>query len=69
MFANLFNSQQKEKEKQFKKDLETCENVQDFFNVCGRFYDLKNAKLGTISKAALIGNIDKIIIATNAKLK
>lgn len=69
MFDKIFNSLAKEKEKNFKKELAEVENLQQFFFICGKYYDLENTKLGTISKTALVSNIDKIILMTNAKLK
>lgn len=53
----------------FKAELKTIDNLEDFFKVCGKHYDLKNTKLGAITKGILIVNIDKIIKLTGAKKK
>lgn len=55
--------------KAFKAALSHVNTLQEFFDVCGEFYDLKNSKLGFISKAYLIHNIDKIIATSGAKPK
>jgi hypothetical protein len=63
-FANAL-----QKKERFKKELSTVKNLEDFFIVCGKYYDLKGTELGVISKNILISKIDSIIIATGAKLK
>lgn len=53
----------------FKIALAKCKTVKEFFDVCEKFYDLKNAKLGVGAKVILTSQIDGIIAATGAKLK
>ena len=65
----LNNTGQPDKKQLFKEKLSNSKTMAEFLNICGEFYDLENAKLNLISKAALINNIDKIIILSGAKLK
>ena len=53
----------------FKEELKTATTLDEFLIICGKHYDLKNARLGTIAKAQLINNIDKIIALAGAKPK
>ena len=54
----------------FKEDLKNnANNLEDFFNICQKHFDCKNAKLGVITKNIMIINIDKIITLTKVKPK
>jgi len=66
--ANDFQNALQKKER-FKAELKNVKNLEEFFAVCGKYYDLKGTELGLISKGILMNNIDKIIISTGAKLK
>lgn len=52
-----------------KKELQSAQTMQDFLDICSKHYDFKNAKLGVISKAALIANIHTVIKLSGAKAK
>ena len=65
----LNGNNQPPKKDLFKEALSNCVTMEDFLNTCLKFYDCKNAKLNLISKAALINNIDKVILLSGAKLK
>ena len=58
-----------QKKRDFAEELKDCNTMAEFLKVCADFYDLDNAKLGPISKLALVNNIDKIIVLSGAKLK
>ena len=58
-----------QKIRDFNEELKDTETMAQFLKVCADYYDLENAKLGPISKLALINNIDKIIVLSGAKLK
>lgn len=66
--ANDFNNKIK-KQEMFKKELNNCKNLKEFFDIIEKYYDLKGTELGVITKPMLMNGIDKIIIATGAKLK
>ena len=71
MFSQFLNGQKLDNQKirDFNAELKECETMAEFLEVCAEYYDLENAKLGAISKLALINNIDKIIVLSGAKLK
>ncbi len=48
-------------------DLENAKTLKDFFDICGKHFDVSGTKLGDVAKFALIKNIDKIIDVTGAK--
>jgi len=56
-------------QKEFKTELSNAKTVKEFFDVCNKYYHTDQAKLGILSKAALMANIDTLIKTTNAKPK
>lgn len=53
----------------FKEALKKADNMEEFLKICSDYYDMKNAKLGVISKGMLINNIDLVIKLSGAKPK
>jgi len=49
------------------KDLDNAVTLKDFFDICGKHFDVPGTKLGSMAKMGLIKNIDKIIDVTGAK--
>lgn len=56
------------KKEQYKNELKTANSLQDIFNITQKYYSTDD-KLGIITKQVILVNIDKLIIASNIKLK
>ena len=50
-------------------DLKSAANMNEVFAIFSEYYDLDNCRPGSITKAALIAQLDKAVIALNAKPK
>ena len=57
----------KEAKKNLVSDLANVQTLDGFFDTCRKHFNTEETFLGTISKNALINNIDKIIDLTGAK--
>lgn len=50
-------------------DLKSASNMTEVFDVFKEYYDLDNCRPGQITKSVLIAQLDKAVIALNAKPK
>lgn len=51
------------------KELAGAGNMVEVFRIFEKYYDLENCRPGAITKAGLISQLDKAVIALNAKPK
>lgn len=49
------------------RELETCNNIQEAFEILADYYDLKNCRPGSITKAAFINKLPDTMQLLGAK--
>lgn len=55
--------------KKMNEELLAADNMQEMFDILGKYYDLKNCRPGKITKGLLVTNLQKGVVMVGAKLK
>lgn len=63
----MLSLKKKKQPDQFKDALMQSKTAEEFLNILGQYYDLKNCKLDQIQLGAMVGGIDKLITVSGAK--